>query len=339
MNGIPVFLASDDRYAPFVATTMASICANTKSHVDFYILDGGISTKNKTKITKTYKFFKNFSIEFLTVNIKEHFSDLPEIGHFTRSMYSRLLIPVLKPDLDKAVYSDVDVVFTGDINELYETPLCDYAIATVQGYFINEKTRNYYTERVKRLNLKDDDSLFNSGILLLDCKKWRDQDISGKLVQLLKELAPENKLTLPDQDVLNKYFDGNYLKLDRKWNVIHHLLDSCLSQDEIRSLVDRQGMVHFTGGGKFKPWNNKAIPGAELFWKYVPLTCFKNDIKRINRSFNNSKTGNHYRRKYLNMILRLFVDEKKYTKLKRNPDAFFRDSKSKIIRYIGKLYL
>ena len=35
--GIPIFLASNDLYAPFVATTIASIMDHTKARVDFYI--------------------------------------------------------------------------------------------------------------------------------------------------------------------------------------------------------------------------------------------------------------------------------------------------------------
>lgn len=43
MKNIPVFLASDDNYAPFLATTAYSVLSNTKSFIDFYVLDGGIT--------------------------------------------------------------------------------------------------------------------------------------------------------------------------------------------------------------------------------------------------------------------------------------------------------
>ena len=49
-ESIPIFLSSDNNYAPFVATTIASICDNTESYCDFYILDGGIDEENKKKI-------------------------------------------------------------------------------------------------------------------------------------------------------------------------------------------------------------------------------------------------------------------------------------------------
>ena len=49
-NNIPIFLSSDNNYAPFVATTIASICDNTKSFCEFYILDGGITQEIKSTI-------------------------------------------------------------------------------------------------------------------------------------------------------------------------------------------------------------------------------------------------------------------------------------------------
>ncbi len=37
---IPIFLACDDNYAPFLCTTMYSILLHTKSQIDFYVMDG-----------------------------------------------------------------------------------------------------------------------------------------------------------------------------------------------------------------------------------------------------------------------------------------------------------
>ena len=50
MQNIPIFLASNDGYAPFIATTIASICYNTQSFIEFYILDSGISNFKKKQI-------------------------------------------------------------------------------------------------------------------------------------------------------------------------------------------------------------------------------------------------------------------------------------------------
>lgn len=50
MSYIPIFLSSDNNYAPYIAIAIASICDNTKSFCNFYILDGGISKENKSYI-------------------------------------------------------------------------------------------------------------------------------------------------------------------------------------------------------------------------------------------------------------------------------------------------
>ena len=60
---IPVFLASDENYAPFLCTTMYSILENTKSNIDFYILDGGIKDESKKLIEKSLREFNNYSIK------------------------------------------------------------------------------------------------------------------------------------------------------------------------------------------------------------------------------------------------------------------------------------
>ena len=68
---IPIFLSSDNNYAPFVATTIASICDNTKSFVEVYVLDGGITEENQEKISALKDVFKNFSIEFIKIDLEK----------------------------------------------------------------------------------------------------------------------------------------------------------------------------------------------------------------------------------------------------------------------------
>ena len=46
---IPIFLASDENYAKYMAVTMTSIFTNTEEFIEFYILDGGITDETKKK--------------------------------------------------------------------------------------------------------------------------------------------------------------------------------------------------------------------------------------------------------------------------------------------------
>ena len=49
---LPIFLSSDENYAKYLTVTLQSIIANTKEKISFYVLDGGISEVNKTRIQK-----------------------------------------------------------------------------------------------------------------------------------------------------------------------------------------------------------------------------------------------------------------------------------------------
>ena len=92
-SSIPLFLASDDNYAPMVATTILSVLNNTKSDVDFYILSDGISFENQTKIKSV---IKNNYIEFIDVKeLLKNFLGLKTDKYVSLASYIRLFIPII----------------------------------------------------------------------------------------------------------------------------------------------------------------------------------------------------------------------------------------------------
>tara|TARA_Y100001960_G_C14776781_1_gene883732 strand:+ start:2210 stop:3091 length:882 start_codon:yes stop_codon:yes gene_type:complete len=265
MVNIPVFLASDDNYAPYVASTMASICDNTKSFIDFYILDGGITEENKEKIAKLKEKFDNFSLEFIYVDLEKEFKGFHTSGYITLSSYSRFLIPQLKTNLGKIIYSDVDVIAMGDIAEMYNEDMHGYAVAAVW----EEKYENGYNlERKNRLELDDSHKYFCAGHLIMDCDKWRQDNTLDKLMKIATEKS--DKLVGHDQDALNICFSDNYQPLPSKYSYFY-------GRETLDSLVIR----HYT---KIKPWeinpNVKNILGSDHdeFWRYAKMTEFYDDI-------------------------------------------------------------
>ena len=148
-NNIPIFLSSDNNYAPFVATTIASICDNTKSFCEFYILDGGITQENQEKICKLKVQFNNFSIEFIKIDVEKTFKNIDYkniCNYVTISTYNRFLIPMLKLNTDKAIYLDVDVIVVGDILKFYEQDLNNHIIGAIPDLCRNEEYLNNIKE-------------------------------------------------------------------------------------------------------------------------------------------------------------------------------------------------
>ncbi len=269
MMNIPIFLSSDNNYAPFVATTIASACDNTKNFCEFYVLDGGITEENKSKIGKLCESFSNFSLEFIKVDVDSFFKDFKENMHFTKSMYSRFLIPELKPQVKKAIYSDVDVIVLGDISQMFAEDLEGYALGAVWEE-MSEKRRNVKAKQI--LGLPDSHKYFSSGNLLIDCEQWRENNIGEKLRNLHNILG--DKLQMPDQDVLNSFFADNYKLLNCRYCFLTAYQDYYPNTDII--------IRHFEG--LLKPWNvhpnntDIELPHVQDFWHYAKLTTFYDEL-------------------------------------------------------------
>lgn len=298
-SNIPIFLSSDNNYAPFVATTIASICDNTKSFCEFYILDGGILKENQEKICELKNQFDNFSIEFISIDLDKYFKDFIETPKITKSMYSRFLIPYLKPEIDKAIYTDVDIIAFGDIQEMYNEQLNDFALgACYEEFFKNDLN----LVRQEYLNLRNTHKYFSSGNLLFDCKKWRDDNILDKLMQLGKKYR--QNLKYPDQDLLNKYFDTNYKVLDKKYCYV----DPWFSIDKDYKFIIR----HYTAN--YKPWKIpqnlelKEFPSTKFFWQYAQKTSFYEDIEKQSFSIDELNTilrKERFLKAYSNIVRRV----------------------------------
>ena len=269
-NNIPVFLSSDNNYAPLVATTMASILSNTKSFIEFYILDGGITSDNVEKIQSLKNNFNNFSIEFIKIDYEECFKDFTPAKRLTKAAFSRLLIPELKTPLNRAIYLDADTLLTGNIAEFYNEDLENYALGAVW-----EEYDQYigYPERKICMEFSDNHKYFNSGVLLIDCQKWRQNRIFDKLVNIEKEY--KNRKKTNDQDILNKCFDNNYKILPRKYNYLTGNFTYFKNDTDIiiRHMV-----------GRIRPWqiNENAqtnlIQNLKEFWYYAKMTPFYEEL-------------------------------------------------------------
>ena len=257
---IPIFLSSDNNYAPYIATTIASICDNTAAFCEFYILDGGIKTDNKTKIKTLMEQYNNFSIEYINIDTEKYFKNFVTNSYITLPTYYRFIIPQLKLNLERILYLDVDIIVKGDIQELFNTNLDNKVLGAIK-----DLGDSYYIKRLK-FNVEIDPShtYFNAGVLLIDYKKWREQNISEKLFNTEKKYR--GKLLCNDQDVLNKVFENNYKMLLEKFNAL------TLKGDTV--------IRHYYS--KPKPWeikqdiknSSQLLQDVDLFWYYAQKTPY-----------------------------------------------------------------
>ena len=100
---------------------------------------------------------------------------------------------------------------------------------------------------MNRLRLKTDHDYYNSGVLLIDLKRCREQITPETLFQYVR--THENELLLPDQDVLNALYGKLVLPIDDARNYQTYLLRSGGARD-LSWVMANTPILHFCGKAK-----------------------------------------------------------------------------------------
>ena len=279
---IAIVCAADDGYSMPFTVTARSLLENLgkDQKVNLYVIDGGISEKNKAKILKSLDF-ESCSLQWLKPP-EDWLQDIPDLPGSERikiPAYYRLFIPqLLPPNLSKAIYLDSDLVICQDIGKLWKEELGESYLLAVQDTVAPFVSSLMGLKLYKELGLKADDKFFNSGVLVINLDRWRLDHVSEKVVKYL--VANQEYVISHDQDGLNAILANKWTELDPAWNQQPEIFsyaswkDSLFSEEIYNRLVTDPYIVHFATGGK--PWNTREPhPFKHLFFKYVDRTAWK----------------------------------------------------------------
>lgn len=269
---IPIFFAVDDNYAPFLAVALQSIKDNSSKNYNYsvFILNAGLSEDIKRKLAamndKNYSVsFVNVQSELMKIDNKLHTRD-----YYTKSTYYRLFIQKLFPQYDKAIYLDSDIVVTEDISKLYNIELGTNLVAgAIEDVMTNVDIFGRYVEQCLGISRY---KFFNAGVLLINLKLFRDENVEGQFVELLTKYKFS---VTQDEDYLNVICKDRVHYLDDGWN---------RSPMENLNFDDKNiKIVHYKIN--MKPWHYDNIKYENLFWEYAKETSFYNDIKKIKETY------------------------------------------------------
>jgi len=235
-----ICFSADDNYVRYCGTAIASILLNAghDESLHFHIIDGGISKKNRFRLEKIKKI-RDFSIDFVKIDPVE-FNGFPLDSdgthhHLNIVTYYRVRIPSLFPHLEKVLYLDCDLIAMASIKPIFEIDLNGYYSAAVVDVY--EKIHK------KRLNM-DESSYFNTGVLLIDCCKWRAEKIESRIFDWIRD--NRELIRLADQDAINPVLAGTISALAEKFNVFAGDYDNGNYQED-------PVIIHYVGN--VKPWN------------------------------------------------------------------------------------
>ena len=266
---INIAYAPDDNYADITAVSIQSAidnCAPLKPRI--FILHSKLSNGN---LDKFREIAKASGAELVLSEIDEsEFHGLPISDWVTVQAWFRIKIPELFPELDKVLYLDCDTLVDGPLEALWNSPVDGLAVGVVRDIWNVDKY-------VSKLGMKSKD-YFNSGMMLINCRYWRENNLSGKML----EYARGRNVEFCDQDTLNKVIDEHKLMLPMKFNYLEPWWRGCYHEYGGENLAlyaeakSNPVIIHFTG-----PKPNKKGCGhsmVERWWKYAKRTPIANEL-------------------------------------------------------------
>jgi len=288
-NNISIVVASDNHYAILIAALLKSVDVNhkTSEHIDFHIIDDGIAPKFKSLLETMVDPFRISIKWFKSDTIIPPDIIIPVDGSaFPRTVYMRIFSPyVIDQNADKLIYLDVDTIVQHDISKLWNISLGDYTLGAVQDIGKTVDCEWAGIPNYKELELEPKTKYFNSGVLMINVKKWRAEDISKQVILTLIKF--KEHLSLPDQYGLNVVLAKKWLELDPKWN--WYAINK----------TENPFLIHFLSIKPiFKSYNSQEVYKEEFF-KYLSITPWKN-FKQISGNQRNI-------RKITNKIKKVFL--------------------------------
>lgn len=203
-----------DSYIDYMGTTLLSILQTTVAdQVRVYLLTSDISAYSRQKLARLEALFPVLTIEVILVD-EADFAGLPlNRSHITRlEVYFRMAFARLLPEsVERVLYLDSDLLVQQDLLSLWETDLDGHYMAGV-----SEPPSEGAFDYRRSIGMTEPSLYFNSGVLLMDLAKIRQDKIQDHLFAVGDQI--KDKILLQDQDIINVALEGRIKPLDITYN-------------------------------------------------------------------------------------------------------------------------
>ena len=294
MTNIPVVFCFDSRIILGASVAIKSLidCAKNTTTYDIRILHSDINLKDQMNISKLAENTRhNIAFHYINPDI---FKNTPKNkGSWTEIVYYRLLIPEILKEYDKVIYSDVDVLFRGDLEEVFNTNLDNYEAAAVPTCTVEclkeLQPERYFKENKNKLN-------FVSGFIIFNNKKASEENLVKKIFETIKIF--NKRLIYFDMDVFNltytkiKELPLNYCAFETLYEYTnikdipeYKKLKTMYSDEELIIAKNNPTIIHYAGK-LGKPWQRKWVP--DIYQEYIdrlPKNLIKYTLRDIRKKY------------------------------------------------------
>lgn len=247
---INIALAFDENFITPFYVLLTSIFENNRDNkIILHVIATGVDEEEKSEISR-YVEANMADIYFYNLSEQKKLESLQNIhlesARYTIAIYYRLFFAIIIPEsVKKVLYMDVDTIVLQNLADLYNLNINPFPVAAVKDNtfgILNEK------DLLEATGI-DVNDYFNSGVLLIDTGRWKEEKISERTLKFISE--NKNLLKYPDQDALNHVLKNNWYKLSNLFNFGHSEISIQLTKKEVLK-NNKIVIIHYTSS---KPWH------------------------------------------------------------------------------------
>jgi len=309
MLKIPVVFATDECYAMPTAVTIMSLLLNASEDVfyDVFVMTASdVSENNRKKILQCEELAPNCSITIIEPLEEEQRLVTLNATRWTNNsiaVYFIFYIAKYLPQYEKAIYLDSDVLVRKSLKQLYLTDTGNNLMGACLAIYLSYKSRNQFGNKLSP------DTCINSGVVLMNLKLFRQENIESELEKNINEFNGMDCLQ-GDQPILNLVCRNRIAFLPYTYNVYatqalkETYFNAYYPLKELREANGDPAIVHYITDAK--PWICYDVYLAREWFRYYLASPFKDiALNRISvKDNNNEKLKN-------SEILKFFCDGKK----------------------------
>ena len=256
-------------YAGMVSISSALYNAKNTTYLEFHIFLSNNDSKKVSQLIESVKYRINNKSEFHFYYLNDsEFKDIIQGRH--PSSFYRLKAAELIKNLSKILYIDCDTLILKDLNELYNLDIGNnYMLGTLEaiaGSFFRGKKFDY--------------DYINSGVLLMNLTKMRNDKIYEKFKEYALNSSNRENIVFGDQCLINIICKGKIGILKPKYSSIN-IYDSSnqlklSNQNSSLAYSSNEREEAFKNGFiiHFKMWKQSSKPNYRYQWwnKYAKIS-------------------------------------------------------------------
>lgn len=310
MHNIPIFFTFNNDYVEPAAVAFYSLLSKAKvdTFYDMYVVHSDISLEKQELLQNVIRkvagkgklTFIKHNNELISNWGPESFNLQVAGSKFTADTVVRCFASRFFPNLDKIIYSDVDVVFTDDISDLIDYDIQGkYMLGVLNPFMKHSKYELSHLSKDNYERLKD--SYIGGGIWVMNLKKIRDDKLEDKMISIINDKSIFKRWN--DQDIVNIAMGGgnnvgfiplNLCSLPYMYDLLQDKnFISHYTRDELYNSILSPRIIHFAA---IKPWKQETHY-AELWWSYFDFLGLKpTKIMSLDRTPKKTELYNNYKK-------------------------------------------